>query len=96
MTVFLCLSLLMVLLLVIFFSTKKSFLSSLLVLESMVLISLVLSISLFWLAGNDLFLFVLLLTFVVCEAGLGLSLLLSYMKITGSDNIFSFGQLIEN
>nr|BBA10646.1 NADH dehydrogenase subunit 4L [Tyrannophaedusa mikado] len=79
-----CLAMLLVLLAIIFFSNKRSFLSALLVLETIVLASLLISISLLWVWGNSLFLFVLLLTFGVCEAGMGLSLLLSYIKITGN------------
>nr|BBA10619.1 NADH dehydrogenase subunit 4L [Tyrannophaedusa iotaptyx] len=89
MFIFICLALLLVLLFLIFFMTKHSFLSSLLVLESMVLTTMVILISLFWVVGINLFMFVLLLTLSVCEAGLGLSLLLSYIKTTGSDNIYS-------
>nr|BBA10508.1 NADH dehydrogenase subunit 4L [Megalophaedusa aurantiaca] len=73
----------------IIFSTKKYILSSLLVLEAFVLLSLILSISFMDLSGYSLSFFILLLTFGVCEAGLGLSLLLSYIKASGNDVISS-------
>nr|BBA10118.1 NADH dehydrogenase subunit 4L [Megalophaedusa oxycyma] len=81
------LSFLLVSLVFMFFMGPKSYLSSLLILESMVLVSLVMLISFFWVASYCLFLFILLLTLSVCEAGLGLSLLLSYMKTSGNDSI---------
>nr|BBA10571.1 NADH dehydrogenase subunit 4L [Megalophaedusa puellaris] len=83
------LSLLMVFLLLLFFSYQSVYLNALLVLESMVLSSLVLSLFLLSTSMNNLYIFMLLLTLGVCEAGLGLSLLMSYIKITGSSYIMS-------
>nr|BBA10700.1 NADH dehydrogenase subunit 4L [Stereophaedusa callistochila] len=79
--------LLMVLMLLFLLNTKKYFLRSLLILEGMMLSALMITI--FLLGGYQFepFLFLLLLTFGVSEAGFGLSLLLTYMKSTGSDLI---------
>nr|BBA10184.1 NADH dehydrogenase subunit 4L [Stereophaedusa elongata] len=77
----------MVMLLFFFMNTKMHMLRAILILEAMILNMLVISI--FTLGGLQFepFMFLLLLTFAVCEAGMGLSLLLTYMKTTGSDMI---------
>nr|BBA10262.1 NADH dehydrogenase subunit 4L [Stereophaedusa hemileuca hemileuca] len=77
--------LLMVLILLFFFNTKNHFMVALLILETLMLITLVISIYLLSLLQIEPFMFLVLLTFAVCEAGLGLSLLLTYIKTTGSD-----------
>nr|BBA10181.1 NADH dehydrogenase subunit 4L [Stereophaedusa interlamellaris] len=81
--------LLMVLLFFFLLNTKMHMLRAILILEAMMLNTLVISI--FTLGGLQFepFMFLLLLTFAVCEAGMGLSLLLTYMKTTGSDLIKS-------
>nr|BBA10148.1 NADH dehydrogenase subunit 4L [Stereophaedusa vasta] len=81
--------LLMVLMLFFLFNTKMHMLRGLLILEAMMLNALMMSI---FILGNlqlEPYLFLLLLTFAVCEAGMGLSLLLTYIKIVGSDSIKS-------
>nr|BBA10061.1 NADH dehydrogenase subunit 4L [Megalophaedusa stenospira] len=75
------------------FNTKQQFLVALLLLETLVLISLVLSLLLFSLGESSLFLFILLLTLAVCEAALALGLLVSYIKLNGSDLISGFPSL---
>nr|BBA10376.1 NADH dehydrogenase subunit 4L [Zaptyx dolichoptyx] len=69
------------------FSTKFHFLGALLTLEAMVLILLVLTVSLsYWtLEGLNIYYFVLTLS--VCEAAFGLTLLISIVKLKGSDLI---------
>nr|BBA10364.1 NADH dehydrogenase subunit 4L [Megalophaedusa sublunellata] len=71
----------------IFFSTKRQFLTALLIFETMVLISFVLSLMLIMSGICKLYIFILLLTLGVCEAAMGLGLLLSYIKMNGSDLI---------
>nr|BBA10226.1 NADH dehydrogenase subunit 4L [Metazaptyx hachijoensis] len=68
-----------------FFSVKKHLLSALLVLEAMVLMLLLLTFAFsFWmLEGLTMYMFVLTLS--VVEAALGLTLLISYVKMSGSD-----------
>nr|BBA10658.1 NADH dehydrogenase subunit 4L [Megalophaedusa sugimotonis misaki] len=83
------LSLQMVFLIVLFFLTQHTYLNALLLLESVVLTSLVLSIFVIWVSVNNLYVFILLLSLGVCEAGLGLSLLMSYIKIMGNNCINS-------
>nr|BBA10124.1 NADH dehydrogenase subunit 4L [Tosaphaedusa akiratadai]BBA10544.1 NADH dehydrogenase subunit 4L [Tosaphaedusa akiratadai] len=77
-------SMLMVFLLLVFFQTKKEFINSLLVLESLVLTSLLYSIFFLCSSGNSTMIFLLLLTLGVCEAGLGLALWLSHIKMFSS------------
>nr|BBA10637.1 NADH dehydrogenase subunit 4L [Megalophaedusa bilabrata] len=81
------LSVQMVTLFFLFFLTKKLYLSALLVLESMVLTALVFCIFILAASSMSLYIFILLLTMAVCEAGLGLSVLMSYIKITGGNYI---------
>nr|BBA10064.1 NADH dehydrogenase subunit 4L [Megalophaedusa decussata] len=71
----------------IFFSTKQQFLTALLIFETLVLISFVLSLMLIMSGMGKLYIFLLLLTLGVCEAAMGLGLLLSYIKMNGSDLI---------
>nr|BBA10106.1 NADH dehydrogenase subunit 4L [Megalophaedusa sugimotonis sugimotonis] len=81
------LSLQMATLILLFFSSQSLYLNALLILESVVLSSLVLSLFILSASMGNLYIFMLLLTFGVCEAGLGLSLLMSYIKITGNNYI---------
>nr|BBA10175.1 NADH dehydrogenase subunit 4L [Stereophaedusa viridiflava]BBA10394.1 NADH dehydrogenase subunit 4L [Stereophaedusa ujiguntoensis] len=81
--------LLMVLLLFFLFNTKMHLLRALLILEAMMLNLLLISIFILGSVQFEPFMFLLLLTFAVVEAGMGLSLLLSYIKTTGSDLIKS-------
>nr|BBA10478.1 NADH dehydrogenase subunit 4L [Megalophaedusa dalli] len=83
------LSIQMVTLFFLFFATKKLYLTALLILKSMLLTALVLSIFILSISSSSLCIFILLLTLAVCEAGLGLSVLMSYIKITGGNYIQS-------
>nr|BBA10055.1 NADH dehydrogenase subunit 4L [Megalophaedusa nankaidoensis] len=87
MVLLIMLTMLLVFLTFVLFSSKHYFLSSLLVLESMVLLSVVFTLFLFWLAEGNLSFFVLVLTISVCEAGMAFSLLMSFIKNSGSANI---------
>nr|BBA10574.1 NADH dehydrogenase subunit 4L [Megalophaedusa hakonensis] len=80
---------LLLLLFVSFISAKKQLLPALLLLEALVLNALLLSLFFLSKSESSLFIFILLLTLGVCEAGLALSLLLSYIKVSGSDYINS-------
>nr|BBA10043.1 NADH dehydrogenase subunit 4L [Zaptyx takarai] len=79
--------LLLLMLYLYFFTVSNSFLSSLMVLESMVLLLLILTalFSMNLSEGINMFLFVLTLS--VCEATLGLTLLISLVKFKGNDLI---------
>nr|BBA10565.1 NADH dehydrogenase subunit 4L [Megalophaedusa pinguis platyauchen] len=90
---FLLLSLL-IFLITTFILINSRFLSALVILESMVLVSSVLV--LVWLVKSlsSLTIFILLLTFGVCEAGLALSLLMSYIKVSGNDIVHTTSCLI--
>nr|BBA10082.1 NADH dehydrogenase subunit 4L [Stereophaedusa stereoma] len=81
--------LLMVLLLLFLFNTKMHYLRAFLILEALMLNALVISIFVLSAVQINPFIFLLLLTFAVCEAGIGLSLLLTYIKMNGSDSIKS-------
>nr|BBA10475.1 NADH dehydrogenase subunit 4L [Megalophaedusa hickonis fultoni] len=78
---------LMVLLFIFFFNTKMHMLRALLILELMILNALMISMLLLGSMQYEPFMLLLLLTFAVVEAGMGLSLLLTYMKTTGNDMI---------
>nr|BBA10163.1 NADH dehydrogenase subunit 4L [Stereophaedusa addisoni] len=78
---------LMVLMLIFFFNTKVHYMRAFLILEALMLTALLVSFYILSLLQVEPFLFLLLLTFTVGEAGLGLSLLLTYIKSTGSDQI---------
>nr|BBA10592.1 NADH dehydrogenase subunit 4L [Phaedusa valida valida] len=77
----------MVFLLMFLLGTKVHFLRAFLILEAIMLTVLVISIFFLMRLQFEPFMFLVLLTFAVCEAGLGLSLLLTYIKSTGSDMI---------
>nr|BBA10691.1 NADH dehydrogenase subunit 4L [Stereophaedusa neniopsis]BBA10850.1 NADH dehydrogenase subunit 4L [Stereophaedusa neniopsis] len=81
--------LLMVMMFIFLYNTKTHFMVALLLMETIMLSALVMSIFMFSLSQFEPFIFLLLLTFAVCEAALGLSLLLTYIKVTGSDMINS-------
>nr|BBA10535.1 NADH dehydrogenase subunit 4L [Hemiphaedusa attrita attrita] len=70
-----------------FYATKNRLLPAMLVLESLVLMSLLISMFLLEKTDSSMFLVLLLLTLAVCEASLALSLLMSYIKISGTDVI---------
>nr|BBA10325.1 NADH dehydrogenase subunit 4L [Stereophaedusa gouldi] len=78
---------LMVLLVLFLFNTKIHYMRAILILEALMLTALLISFYILSLLHGEPFLFLLLLTFAVCEAALGLSLLLTYIKATGSDTI---------
>nr|BBA10433.1 NADH dehydrogenase subunit 4L [Megalophaedusa awajiensis] len=80
---------LLLFLLWLFFSTNKLFLMAMLILESLVLISLVFILFILGTYEGSYFIFIVLLTLGVCEAGLGLSLLMSVIKLSGSSEIRS-------
>nr|BBA10235.1 NADH dehydrogenase subunit 4L [Stereophaedusa japonica] len=81
--------LLMVLLYIFLFNTKVHLLRALLILETMMLNALVISVFFLSSLQYEPFMFLLLLTFAVVEAGMGLSLLLTYMKVSGGDMIMT-------
>nr|BBA10601.1 NADH dehydrogenase subunit 4L [Reinia nakadai] len=68
---------------------NKHFLSGLIVLEALSVVVLTLSLILMTLLNSTVSGFLIILTFAVCEAAIGLSLLLCYMKLNGSDLIKS-------
>nr|BBA10247.1 NADH dehydrogenase subunit 4L [Hemiphaedusa minuta] len=81
------LAVLMVLLFIRFFNMQKHFLSALLLLESMVVIMLMSVLALMLLLNDTKVAWFLLVTFAVAEAALGLSMLISYIKINKNDYI---------
>nr|BBA10292.1 NADH dehydrogenase subunit 4L [Megalophaedusa aratorum] len=70
-----------------FFYSRNHYLSALLFLEIMVLFSLVISFFLILDVMSQLTIYIMLLTLGVCEASLGLALLMSCLKENGSDLI---------
>nr|BBA10814.1 NADH dehydrogenase subunit 4L [Thaumatoptyx cf. aptyx RM-2016] len=80
---------LLLLLFLYLFSVQKHFLSILIILEAMVLLLLIFSLGFTSLLMNSMGIYLWLLTLSVCEAAMGLTLLVSVMKLNGSDMIFS-------
>nr|BBA10268.1 NADH dehydrogenase subunit 4L [Megalophaedusa pinguis] len=78
---------LLIFLILLFYGVKNRLLPAMLILESIVLMSLLLVLYLLVKISFGLFIFVVPLTFAVCEAGVALSLLMGYIKINGSDLI---------
>nr|BBA10100.1 NADH dehydrogenase subunit 4L [Megalophaedusa toshiyukii] len=66
---------------------RKHYLSALLTLEAMVITALVFSLFLASEGGSHSWILLLLLGVVVCGAGLGLAVLISYIKHSGNDLI---------
>nr|BBA10094.1 NADH dehydrogenase subunit 4L [Reinia sieboldtii] len=66
---------------------KKHYINVLIVLKAQMVLALIFTLDLVILLNNTLTGFLTILTFVVCEAALGLSLLFSYIKSNGSDMI---------
>nr|BBA10154.1 NADH dehydrogenase subunit 4L [Reinia hungerfordiana hungerfordiana] len=83
-------SVLMVFLLIRLQFISKYYMSTLLVLESVMVVSLMITLYLSMKIFLGISVFLILLTFIVCEAALGLTLLLTYIKVNGSDYINSF------
>nr|BBA10010.1 NADH dehydrogenase subunit 4L [Zaptyx daemonorum]BBA10673.1 NADH dehydrogenase subunit 4L [Zaptyx daemonorum] len=79
--------LLLVILHLYLFFIKTHLLSSLLVLEAMVLMLLMITVSFSFCVLEGLSLYLFVLTLSVCEAAIGLTLLISIVKFNGSDHI---------
>nr|BBA10217.1 NADH dehydrogenase subunit 4L [Zaptyx polita] len=86
------LSLLMLMLIILYlylFTVFNSFLSTLMVLEAMVLITLIIISVFSFNLSEGINIFLIVLTLSVCEATLGLTLLISFVKFKGNDLINS-------
>nr|BBA10313.1 NADH dehydrogenase subunit 4L [Oospira bensoni] len=81
------LSLLLVVLSSLFFSKQRKWLSVLLILESMMLLSLMIILLMNLMTNYKADIFLIILTLAVSEAALGLTLLINYIKISGSDTV---------
>nr|BBA10517.1 NADH dehydrogenase subunit 4L [Oospira aenigmatica] len=84
------LSVLLMVMTVLFFSTKNHYLTSILILEVITLLSLVISVSMCYMVKEGFNSFFLILTLLVCEAAFGLSILLSVVKTEGNDYILGY------
>nr|BBA10553.1 NADH dehydrogenase subunit 4L [Zaptyx exodonta] len=71
------------------YSNYFHYLSSLLILESMVLFLLVFMVSFSYVLLESLMIYLFVLTLSVCEAALGLTLLISLVKLKSNDLIYS-------
>nr|BBA10679.1 NADH dehydrogenase subunit 4L [Zaptyx exulans] len=72
------------------YSTYSHYLSALLILESMVLILLIFVVTFSFSLLEGLMIYLFVLTLSVCEAALGLTLLISLVKLSGNDLITTF------
>nr|BBA10310.1 NADH dehydrogenase subunit 4L [Zaptyx stimpsoni strictaluna] len=73
-----------------FFSTFKHYLSSLLALESMILVLLIFVVTINFTLIEGLGIYMFVLTLSVCEAAIGLTLLISVVKLKSNDLISNF------
>nr|BBA10685.1 NADH dehydrogenase subunit 4L [Oligozaptyx hedleyi] len=69
------------------YSIYNHYLSALLVMESMVLMLLVFTVTFSFILLDGLMIYLFVLTLSVCEAALGLTLLISLMKLSSNDMI---------
>nr|BBA10403.1 NADH dehydrogenase subunit 4L [Euphaedusa spinula]BBA10490.1 NADH dehydrogenase subunit 4L [Euphaedusa spinula] len=88
------LTLLLVLMFYLYLNTMTHFLSALLYLEVMMFLSLMMVIIICLLVTGSIDSFLLILTLAVCEAALGLAILLSFLKVNGNDYIHTKMSLI--
>nr|BBA10580.1 NADH dehydrogenase subunit 4L [Zaptyx entospira] len=72
------------------YSTYYHYLSALLILESMVLFLLVFMVTFSYCLLESLMIYCFVLTLSVCEAALGLTLMITLVKLKGNDLISSF------
>nr|YP_010273942.1 NADH dehydrogenase subunit 4L [Bulinus nasutus]QYJ56645.1 NADH dehydrogenase subunit 4L [Bulinus nasutus] len=68
-----------------FFFNDSYVLSSLIILEMIMLLSMVVMIFTMGIIMESKYLFLLILTFSACEASIGLSLLVSFMRLRGNN-----------
>nr|QLY89843.1 NADH dehydrogenase subunit 4L [Bathyomphalus contortus] len=72
-----------------FVKNSKYILNSLIILEAIMLFSMVFMIvSLSWILESN-YMFIMLMTFMACEAALGLSLLVTFVRLRGNNLINS-------
>nr|QLY89855.1 NADH dehydrogenase subunit 4L [Gyraulus laevis] len=72
-----------------FINSGKYILNSLIILETIMLFTMVfMIISLSWILESN-YMFIMLMTFMACEAALGLSLLVSFVRLRGNNFIQS-------
>nr|BBA10823.1 NADH dehydrogenase subunit 4L [Zaptyx lushanensis] len=86
--------LLLVMLHIYLFTISSYFLSTLLTLEAMVLILLIFSVVFSFNLMEGLSMYLFILTLSVCEASIGLTLLISLVKVQGNDFIKSYNSMI--
>nr|BBA10406.1 NADH dehydrogenase subunit 4L [Hemiphaedusa aff. amoena RM-2016] len=91
-----CLSMLMVFTSFLFFWIKNQYLSALLILEALNLLALLFFIYFSLLFCEGISVFLMVMTLSVCEGALGLTLLLSVVKIHGNDMFSTYSSLVQN
>nr|YP_009462879.1 NADH dehydrogenase subunit 4L [Biomphalaria straminea]AUW35077.1 NADH dehydrogenase subunit 4L [Biomphalaria straminea] len=75
---------------------KKYILSSLIILEAMMLMSMVFMIFSLNNLYESMYMFLMILTFAACEAALGLSLLVSFLRLRGNNLLKSIVHFAKN
>nr|BBA10496.1 NADH dehydrogenase subunit 4L [Zaptyx adulta] len=86
--------LLVVSLFIYFFTIKNSFLSPLMVLEAMVLVTLIFLACFTLTMTEGINVFFIVLTLIVCEACIGLTLLITFVKVFGNDYILVYSNCV--
>nr|YP_001648715.1 NADH dehydrogenase subunit 4L [Biomphalaria tenagophila]ABO14135.1 NADH dehydrogenase subunit 4L [Biomphalaria tenagophila] len=75
---------------------KKYILSSLILLEGMMLMSMVFMIFSLMSIYESMYMFLMILTFAACEAAIGLSLLVSFLRLRGNHLLKSIVYFAKN
>nr|AWK49498.1 NADH dehydrogenase subunit 4L [Biomphalaria glabrata] len=75
---------------------KKYILSSLIILEGMMLMSMVFMVFSLMSSYESMYMFMMVLTFAACEAAIGLSLLVSFLRLRGSHMLIALTHFAKN
>nr|AWK49511.1 NADH dehydrogenase subunit 4L [Biomphalaria glabrata] len=75
---------------------KKYILSSLIILEGMMLMSMVFMVFSLMSSYESMYMFLMVLTFAACEAAIGLSLLISFLRLRGSNMLIALMHFAKN
>nr|YP_009498374.1 NADH dehydrogenase subunit 4L [Biomphalaria choanomphala]AWK49485.1 NADH dehydrogenase subunit 4L [Biomphalaria choanomphala] len=75
---------------------KKYILSSLIILEGMMLMSMVFMVFSLMSSYESMYMFLMVLTFAACEAAMGLSLLVSFLRLRGNNMLIALVHFAKN
>nr|YP_009498361.1 NADH dehydrogenase subunit 4L [Biomphalaria sudanica]AWK49472.1 NADH dehydrogenase subunit 4L [Biomphalaria sudanica] len=75
---------------------KKYILNSLIILEGMMLMSMVFMVFSLMSSYESMYMFLMVLTFAACEAAMGLSLLVSFLRLRGNNMLIALVHFAKN